>query len=342
MMKMLIKVLAAFLLMLVLVYLLGPKPPRPKLPGGLPEVPSDPEILEEMVVQRERSLKLKPDNGARFIWACDSLKNPTEFALIYLHGFSSSWFEGYPVNTDFANRYGCNAFFARLASHGIDTTEALIDMTPDRLWESAKEALAIGSRIGRKVIIMSTSTGGTLALKLAAEFPDLVHGLILYSPNVAINNKNAPILSKPWGLQFARSVYKSRYRVVGDGNDSVECRYWNCRYRLESVVYLQQLLDATMKEVVFRQVKCPVFLGTYYRDEEHQDKVVKVEAALRMFDLLGTPENMKQKVAFADAGDHVIASGHYSKSVDEVREATFKFAEKVIGLVPVAGIPESK
>ncbi len=342
MMKMLLKVLMALLLMLVLVYLLGPKPPRPKLRGSLPDLPSGPARLEEMIAQRERSLKLKPDNEARFLWACDSLKYPTEYALVYLHGFSSSWFEGYPVNTDFARRYGCNAFYARLASHGIDTTEALIDMTPDRLWESAKETLAIGSRIGRKVIIMSTSTGGTLALKLAAEFPDLVHGLILYSPNVAINKKNAGFLSKPWGLQFARSVYKSHYRVVGDGTDTLECRYWNCRYRLESVVYLQQLLDATMKDEVFGRVRCPVFLGTYFRDEEHQDKVVKVEAALRMFDMLGTPENMKQKVTFPDAGDHVIANGHYSKSVDEVRQATFKFAEKVIGLVPVAGIPESK
>jgi pimeloyl-ACP methyl ester carboxylesterase len=342
MIKMLLKVLTVLLLILVLIYLLGPKPPRPKLRGALPDVPSDPAGLEEMIAQREGSTKLKPDNEARFIWANDSLKSNAEFALVYLHGFSSSWFEAYPVNNEFVRRYGCNAFYARLASHGIDTTEALADMTPDRLWESAREALAIGNRIGRKVIIMSTSTGGTLALKLAAEFPDLVHGLILYSPNVAINKKNAALLSKQWGLQFARSVYKSRYRVVGDGTDTMECRYWNCRYRLEAVVYLQQLLDATMKDKVFGQVKCPVFLGYYYRDEEHQDKVVKVEAALRMFDRLGTPETLKQKVAFPTAGDHVIACGYYSKSVDEVRQATFEFAEKMIGMIPVVGNVGSK
>jgi pimeloyl-ACP methyl ester carboxylesterase len=342
MMKMLPKVLTVLLLMVVLVYLLGPKPPKPKFRGNLQDVPSDPARIEEMIVQREGATKLKPDNEARFLWADDTLKNPTDYALVYLHGFSSSWFEAYPVNTEFVRRYGCNAFYARLASHGLDTTEALADMTPDRLWESAKEALAIGNRIGRRVIIMSTSTGGTLALKLAAEFPDLVYGLILYSPNVAINKKNAALLSKPWGLQFARSVYKSRYRVVGDGTDTLECRYWNCRYRLESVVYLQQLIDATMKNEVFRRVKCPVFLGYYYRDEEHQDKVVKVEAALRMFDRLGTPEKLKQKVAFPGAGDHVIACGHYSKSVDEVRPATFEFAEKIIGMIPVVGIDGSK
>ena len=34
---------------------------------------------------------------------------------------------------------------------------------------------------------MATSTGGTLALKLAAEYPDIA-GLILLSPNIAIND----------------------------------------------------------------------------------------------------------------------------------------------------------
>jgi pimeloyl-ACP methyl ester carboxylesterase len=332
------KILSRFLLWLVIalvgVYLFGPQPPKPKLNRALPVVTSDLNILEKQILDHEKSFKLKPDNGARFIWRNDTVKGKTEFVLLYLHGFSACWYEGNPVNTGFARYFGCNAYFPRLASHGIDTTEALVDMTPDRLWESAKEALAVASQLGQKVVIMSTSTGGTLALKLAAEFPERIHGLILFSPNVKINNSMAWMLSLPWGLQIARKNTGSNYRVWSEKWDSKECQYWNCKYRLEGVVYLQQLVETTMKEKVFRKVKVPVFLGYYYKDDEHQDKTIRVDAALKMFDRLGTPLGLKKKQAFPDAGDHCIACELYSKSVDEVRQATFAFAEEVLRMMP--------
>ena len=115
----------------------------------------------------------------------------------------------------FAKEFGCNLFLSRLADHGIDTTEALLQFTPDRVWESAKEALAIGKKLGDKVIVLSTSTGGTLALMLAAEYPQDVFALINLSPNIAINDGAAFILNDPWGLQIARMVMGgnvSRYR----------------------------------------------------------------------------------------------------------------------------------
>jgi len=314
------------------VYLLGPKPPKPLLNKQLPEVPADLGLLADYVESCERDLPLKPDNEARIIWASDSLHEQTEYCLLYLHGFSASWFEGYPANLEFAKRYGMNAYFPRLASHGIDTIDALADMTPGRLWESAKEALMIARALGEKVILMSTSTGGTLSLQLAADFPELVDGLILFSPNVAINNGAAFLLSKPWGLQVARSVYHDKYRVTNPDFQSKDCRYWNCKYRLEAVVYLQQLVDATMKPEIFAKVSAPVFLGYYYKDEEHQDQVVKVDALLKMYDQLGTPENKKIKQAFPDAGQHVIACELTSGSLDAVKEATFGFAENILGL----------
>ena len=49
----------------------------------------------------------------------------------------------------------------------------MINLTADKLWNSAKEAYAIGRQLGKKVILIATSTGGTLALKLAAEYPDI-------------------------------------------------------------------------------------------------------------------------------------------------------------------------
>ena len=333
-MKKALKIILILIAVLLVVYLAGPKFPKPHFNDSLPPIHLNATDLDTYFKEKESRLKIKPDNQSRIIWANDSLKNKTTWCLLYLHGFSASWFEGEPVHTDFAKRYGMNFYAPRLASHGIDTTEALIDMTPERLYESAKEALVIAHSLGEKVIIMGTSTGGTLALKLSAEFPELIDGLILLSPNIAINNPAAFLLSKPWGLQIARNVYDGNYRVTNDDFASEKCQYWNCKYRLEAIVYLQQLVEATMTKETFSKVEDPVFLAYYYKDEEHQDPTVKVDAMLEMFDELKTPNSQKQKQAFAEAGTHIIGCKLYSKAWQEVEEASFRFAEEKLGLKP--------
>ena len=329
-------IIASTIGIFALIYISGPSFPKPQLSNKLPEIQVKTSEFETYLANKNSALKIKPDNESRIIWANDSLKKRTSYCLLYLHGFSASWYEGNPVHIDFAHRYGMNLYIPLLASHGIDTTEALIDMTPDRLYESAKEALVVAQSLGEKVILMSTSTGGTLSLKLAAEFPELMEGQILLSPNVAINNPAAFLLSKPWGLQIARSVYKGNYRITNTDFASEDCRYWNCKYRLEAVVYLQQLVESIMKKETFSKVNKPVFLGYYYKDEENQDKVVKVDVMLKMFDELGTPENMKQKIAFPEAGDHPIGSKLFSKSWQDVEKASFTFAEEKLGILPIS------
>jgi esterase/lipase len=334
-MRKIIRFLAFIVLVLIVAYLLGPKPPQFELNKDLPSISASIGNIEDYVKLNDEGLDLKPDNDSRIIWANDSVRERTNYSLLYLHGFSASWYEGYPVNVEFSQYFGCNAYFPRLASHGIGTEDALIDMTPDRLWQSAKEALMVARSIGKKVIIMGTSTGGTLALKLAADFPEYVDGLILYSPNIRINNKAAFLLSKPWGLQIGRKNAGGKYRIVNDGFESKTCQYWNCKYRMEATVYLQQLVEETMVNPTFKNVIEPVFLGYYYKDEKHQDDVVKVSAMLKMFDHLGTSPENKVKVAFPEAGDHVIASELKSGSYKDVIAQTIKFGEEVLHLKPV-------
>ncbi|NLO03052.1 MAG: alpha/beta hydrolase [Bacteroidales bacterium] len=323
------------ILVLAAVYLLGPKPSEPEFDMNLPSLTSNFRNLEKMIKENEKMHNIKPDNESRIIWANDSSVERTEYSLLYLHGFSASWYEGYPVNKNFAQYFGMNAYFPRLASHGIDTVDALTDMTPDRLWTSAKESLMIARKIGKRVLIMGTSTGGTLALMLAATFPEYVDGLILYSPNIRINNNKSFLLSKPWGLQIARKSYNGRYRVTNQDSTSKECAYWNCKYRLEAIVYLQQLIDFTMKKETYARVTAPVFLGYYYKDKDNQDDVVKVKSMLKMFDQLGTEEGRKIKVPFPDAGSHTICSELFSGVVDDLLIETINFGKDVLNLKPV-------
>lgn len=325
----------SLVIVLAIIYLAGPKFPAPELNKTLPQIHLQTSEVDAFVKNKNASLKIKPDNESRIIWANDSLKNKTSYCLLYLHGFSASWFEGNPVHIDFARRYGMNLYIPLLASHGLETTDALVDMTPDRLYESAKEALIVAQSLGEKVIIMSTSTGGTLSLKLAADFPEMMDALIMLSPNIAINNSAAFLLSKPWGLQIVRSIFKGKYRVTNTDLASEDCKYWNCKYRLEAAVFLQQLVESSMKKEVFAQVTTPVFIGYYYKDEQHQDPTVRVDAMLKMYDQLGTPESQKQKIAFPEAGTHVIGCQLFSKQWQDVEKASYRFAEEKLGLIPL-------
>lgn len=327
-----LKWLGLTILVLILVYFMGPRPSRPIFSKELPSVPEEPGALVQYIEQQESRHKIKPDNEARIVWFEDSARNRTEYSVVYLHGFSASQEEGDPVHTHFASTFGCNLYLARLAEHGIDTTEVLLNYTADKAWESAKEAYVIGKKLGKKVILMSTSTGGTLALKLAAEYPDIA-GLILLSPNIAINDPNAWLLNNHWGLQIARMI-KGKYNKSKD-TSAIYAQYWNNKYRMESTVQLEELLESSMKESTFKKISQPTLLLYYYKDEDNQDPVVKVSAMKRMFDQLATPEAQKRAFAVPHAGDHVIGSAIKSKDVQTVQVHCRKFAIDVLKLQPV-------
>jgi esterase/lipase len=324
-----LKWLAIILLVLIVVYFLGPSPAVPKFSKDLPTVPAEANALEQFISKNEATHKLKPDNQARILWLNDSLKSKTEYAVVYLHGFSASQEEGDPLHYEFAQKFGCNLFLSRLADHGIDTTEPLLNFTADKLWNSAKEAYAIGKQLGKKIILMATSTGGTLALKLAGEYPDIA-GLILLSPNIAINDPNAWLLNNHWGLQIARLV-KGKYNTAED-TTAEYAQYWNNKYRMEATVQLEELLETTMKASTFKKVTQPVLMLYYYKDADHQDPVVKVSAMKRMFNQLSTPANLKRSVAIPNAGNHVIGSYIKSKDIQTVEEQCEKFAVEVLQL----------
>ncbi|WP_205508313.1 alpha/beta hydrolase [Longitalea arenae] len=318
---------------LIIVYLLGPNPSTPVYSNVMPAVPAEPAALVNYIQQQEAAHKIKPDNEARVVWANDSLKNKTEYALVYLHGFTASQGEGDPVHRDLAKKFGCNLYLSRLAEHGIDTTEPMVNLTADNYWETAKQAYAIGKQLGNKVILVGTSTGGTLALKLAAEYPE-VHALILMSPNIAINDPTAWILNNPWGLQIARLVTGSKYLDSEDKREAYR-KYWTYHYRIEAAVNLEELLETSMHKKTFERVKQPTLTLYYYKDQVHQDSTVKVSAIKEMFAQLGTPADKKREVAMPNTGDHVIGSSIRSNDIAGVKRETERFMTEVLGIQPL-------
>lgn len=318
-------------LLLLIVYLLGPKPKTPVYSSDMPVVPAGSDPLISYVANQEAAHKLKKDNEARIIWFNDSLRDVTPYSIVYLHGFSASQEEGAPVHENIARQYGCNLYLSRLAEHGIDTTEAMASLTADSYWESAKQALAIGRKLGQKVILMGTSTGGTLALKLAAEYPD-VHALVLLSPNIEIDDPNAWLLNNPWGLQIARLVKSGKYIESTSDTRPVYKQYWTPKYRIEAAVALEELLETSMTPATFHRIDQPALVLYYYKDEVRRDSTVRVSAIKKMYEELGTPADKKRAIAVPNAGNHVIGSWIKSKDVQTVENETAKFFSEVLGL----------
>lgn len=310
-------------------FIIGPEVETPDLEKPLPEIEHKLSELKDWVSSKESSFKnIKPDNASKIIFY-DSIPQKTTYSVLYLHGFSASTGEGNPVHQNIAKALKANLYLPRLSDHGLIEDEPLLYFTAQRYLDSAKEALAVAKKLGEKVIVVSCSTGGTLSLILGDD-PQIA-ALLLFAPNVEIYNPDAKFLTLPWGLYIARAVSGGKYHVM-DKITEQKMNYWTTRYRLESTIHLQKLVETGMRPEIFEKITSPVFMGYYYKNEQEKDKVVSVPAMLKMFDQLGTPENKKQKISFPDAGDHVIISHLTTPNHPQVESAALNFLVEKLGV----------
>ncbi|MCU0469470.1 MAG: alpha/beta fold hydrolase [Arcicella sp.] len=309
-------------------YFLGPKPEAPKLDVPMFKLSGDLPTLEKQINEGEATEKgIRPDCQARIVWADSAKKERTKLAILYIHGFSATQEEGNPVHRNLAKKYGANLYLARLAGHGIDLGDStMATVTADDFVISAEKALAIAKTLGDEVVVVATSFGGALTTYLASQHPE-IKAIVVYSPCIKIYDDNAELLDNPWGLELGKAVSGSYVRDFPPANPE-HAKYWCRHYHLNGVIALQNFLTNVMKPETFAKVKCPAFIGYYYKNEEEQDKVVSVPAMLKMFEELGSAN--KQKVAFPNAGNHVLASPILSKDVATVQAETEKFLDGVL------------
>ncbi|MHA8100325.1 alpha/beta hydrolase [Aquirufa nivalisilvae] len=328
------KVFIPVIIGLILFFTLGPSPQAPTLDRGVTwkNIPDSLPALSKYLQNKEASFpQIKPNNEAKIVWA-DSL-NPqkTKWVFMYVHGFSASQMEGNPVHRQIAKTFGANLLLTRVAGHGFATSDSVLQhVTADDYYESVENQLALAKKMGENVIVLATSFGGALSLSLASRHPE-IKALLLYSPCIAIADPAAVLMDNPWGLQLARKVVGGDHRDIPAKN-SAHNQYWNLHYRLEGAVELQNFLTNQMTDEVFEQVKCPVFMGYYYKDDAHQDPVVSVKAMRHMFPYLGTSPAQKKEMAFPLAENHVITSDILAKRTDLPLKASIQFLKEIVHL----------
>ncbi|PHN05172.1 alpha/beta hydrolase [Flavilitoribacter nigricans] len=314
------------LLIIVITYFVGPVPPKPVYSTEWPKVPADFSELEAYIAAREDSLPVRKDNQARILWH-DSIPRMTEYSFVYLHGFSGSYRDGYPVNVNVADTFGANIYLARWADHGLRPSHSLEHFTPETAWESAREALAIGSRIGKKVIVMSTSTGGTLGFQLAAKFPDSVFALINMSPNLKDDVPGTFLLNSPWGMELAMLVSLGDSREL-QHEEPEASQYWDTIYPARALVNLQALVSTVVKKETFEQVTCPVQTLYYHKNMFEEDERVEVNKIPRVHKQLATPAAMEETVALDTPGTHFIGSDIKSKDYRAAQREIIRFCRE--------------
>ena len=327
------KKILGVVVLLIGVYFLGPKPETPTLKpiASWTDIPDSVNQIDCYIAFKESKMVLKPGNEARIVWADSTQPKKTKIVFMYVHGFSASPMEGDPLHREVAKKFGANLLLARVAGHGVpDSDSTYANVTADDYYQSVENYYAIAKKLGDEVVVLGTSFGGAMSLVLAANHPE-IKALMLYGPCIAIKDPNATLLDNPWGLQMAHLITGSDYRdipVMAPGH----AENWSLHYRLEGVVAVQNLLTHAMNKEVFEKVKMPVFLGYYYKDEEHQDNVVSVDAMKVMFEQLGTPAGLKKSEAFPNSGNHVITSNLLGKLTDKPIASSVAFLRDVVKL----------
>lgn len=319
---------ALITLLLVVGYFIGPRPDEPVYGYTLPIYPTDLSELEKMIQDSESSLPLREDNQARIIW-CDSVPRVTPISIVYLHGFAGSYRDGYPLNVNVAKAIGANIYLSRWAGHGMKPRQALENFTPEAAWKSAKEALVIGSKIGEKVVLLSTSTGGTLSLFLAAHFPDQVHGMVNIGPNVEDDQFGSFLLDSPWGYELAHLVSLGEHRKI-QHDSNLAYQYWDSIYPAEALINLELLVHSTMTDSTFTKVRCPVLTMYYHKNFLKEDEHVEVSLYEDVYEKFSTPDSLLKLKPLDKPKTHFVGSDIKSEDYKTAQRIAIQFIKDII------------
>jgi len=258
--------------------------------------------LDDWLAAREAAQPgLRPGAAKGIVWHGAS-RERTPWSVVYLHGFTASRVETYPLAERVAQALGANLFHTRLTGHGLPP-EALRTVTPQDWLADAVEAVRIGHAIGERVLVIGTSTGGTLGAWLALR-PDAagvpVDRQVWISPNFGPADRRAELLNGPWGMQLAQIITGG---TLGRPSDDPRVNAgWTRVYPMEALFPMMALVER-VREADLSSVRTPVLV--LYSPRDLTVDPAQTEA---VFARLGSPIKRLETVEdSSDRDQHVIA-----------------------------------
>ena len=224
----------------------------------------------------------------------------TQYAVIYLHGFSATRQEIAPVPERVAQALGANLFETRLHGHGR-VREPLVKVSAESWLEDGAEALAIGRALGERLIVIGTSTGATLALAMA-DHPGFaaVDSLVFVSPNWGPAAAGSEWSIGPYGPQLVRLIAGEEYAWAA--SNELHDRFWSTSYPTDAIVEMMRLVK--LADALTERSSVPSAMLLY----SPKDDVVSVPKLLAGFERL--PAERKAVIAVDEPrslSKHVIA-----------------------------------
>lgn len=309
-------------LTIALLVALGPRP-RFEERWSEPDLPET-DLDAWLAAEEARVTGVRAGDEKEIVWADPDTRGRTPFAIVYLHGFSADRHEIEPVVSELASAIGANAYFTRLAGHGRDS-DAMAEASVEAWLDDTAEAVAIGRRIGERVLLVGTSTGGTLATWAAArpEAAPSLAGLVLISPNFQPKDRNSRALLYPWGGLLARVVVGPE-RCFTPENDAQE-RHWTTCYPTAALPPMMALVER-VRTMDLSGIETPT-LAFYDAD----DIVVDAAETDRVLDGMTGTEPVRVRVpSTSDPARHVLAGNIVSPdSNEEVLAMMLAFAQRI-------------
>ena len=274
------------------------------------QVPYD---FESYLAQSELAAKPNyPEVAKHVLWANEKHEK-SEIAFLYIHGFSATALEINPVMENLGKAFSANIYFTRLPGHGKDGL-AMGMTTAEEWFTEAEESLEVAQRIGRKVIVVGTSTGSSLGIYLAAKHPDLVTGLVLLSPNFRPNPRVTPIFSRPFGSILAK-IFIGRQHCFKPDNVLNE-KYWTTCYDSVAVATMMDVVKYA-NEISLESISLPTLILFSPNDD-----VVSIPLTKEAFARLGAA---KKELFPVNNTRHLVAGD--IESPQTTAEVTAKIAE---------------
>jgi alpha-beta hydrolase superfamily lysophospholipase len=257
----------------------------------------------ELLATREGALDdIRPGAEARIVWA-DEAGAATDTVVLYLHGFSASAEEIRPVPDAVAEGLGANLVFARLRGHGR-TGPAMAEARAGDWVADTALFLDIARSIGDRVLVIGTSTGGTLAAWAMTDpaMAEDVAGVVFVSPNFAVADPMARLLELPFARQWVPLVAGTE-RSFAPLNEG-QAAHWTTAYPTVATVSLGTLLRELRSRDLSTATQPALFLFS------DTDRVVSAEATRAAAETWGGPVTLAPQTlpeAGADPFHHVIA-----------------------------------
>jgi alpha-beta hydrolase superfamily lysophospholipase len=281
--------------------------------------------LEAWVAAREAAVpNIREELKKEIVWADPSAKAKTPLAIVYVHGFSASKHEVRPLPDKVAKALGANLFYTRLTGHGQDNA-AMATGSVNAWVNDYAEALAIGRRLGDRVVVIATSNGGAL-VSWAATQPSLSDGvaaLALISPNYGLQSGGSQILTMPFGGLLAELLI-GKERGFVPANEA-HAKYWTYRYPTLALLPLAATAELAYEAPV-EQAKTPALFIL-----SDDDTVVQPARTREIAARWGAPHEIVTVNDSTDPSHHVIAGDALSPNTTDA------LAEKIVTWVRSVG-----